>query len=125
MRYAANEYGVIILDVEAHKIIERKRYYDKNSGQWKYFVELLKNNKYIFFSPKFKKNTPAKPFEIGYGYYKGKYGLRKNVVEAATWFEKAATKEAYFYLAEIFKNDPVLKNEDDYNYYMSLYNFGK
>lgn len=125
VRYAANEYGVIILDVEAHKIIERKRYYDKNSGQWKYFVELLKNNKYIFFSPKFKKNTPAKPFEIGYGYYKGKYGLRKNVVEAATWFEKAATKEAYFYLAEIFKNDPVLKNEDDYNYYMSLYNFGK
>lgn len=126
VRYAANEHGLIILDLEAHKVVERKRYFDKSSDQWKYYVELLLNNKYIFFKPKFASaESPANPFNIGYGYYKGKYGLRKNVIEAATWFEKAATKEAYYYLAEIFKNDPALKNEDDYKYYTKLYNSKK
>lgn len=126
VRYSANEFGVIILDVENHKVVERNRYFDSKTQKWEYYVELLKNNNYILFKPRFgSAKSPAKPFNIGYGYYKGKYGLRKNAIEAAAWFEKAATKEAYFYLAEIFKNDPVLKNEDDYNYYMSLYNFGK
>lgn len=123
VRYGANKHGVIILDIETHKVIERKRYYDKTSGKWKYYVELLNNNKYFLFEPRFaSKKSPAQPFNIGYGYYKGKYGLRRNVIDAATWFEKAGTKEAYYYLAEIFKNDPILKNEDDYEYYMNLYN---
>ncbi len=122
VRYSANEHGVIILDIEAHKVIERKKYFDKKSGQWKYYAELLSNNKYILFKCWFSSVKQAEPFNIGYGYYKGKYGLRKNVIEAAAWFEKAGTKEAYYCLAEIFKNDPVLKDEDDYKYYMNLYN---
>ena len=121
-RYAANEHGHIIIDVDTGNIVDRIKYFDKTSNKWKYYVELCTNKKYYLLNAKCKSRRKAKPFFIAYGYYKGCYGLKQNYIEAAVWFEKAATKESYYYLAEIFKDDPLLSNEEDYKHYSKLYN---
>ena len=62
----------------------------------------------------------ARAEEIAYGYYYGEYGLPKSIINAAEWFDRWGTKEAYQMLAHIFRTDPVLGSEEDAQYYERL-----
>lgn len=107
----------IILDPITGDAIPRKRYYDVSQKKWMHFVDVVANKTYMTFQIKADRESKATAFDIGYGYYTGTYGLTKNIIEAAVWFEKADTGEAYRYLSEIFSTDPLLQDEEDAAYY--------
>ncbi len=121
-RFRANENGTaIVIDPDTCEAIERKRHYDRVAGKWIYYMEVISNKSY--FSWKIQNSNPdgkASAYDIGYGYYKGRYGLKQNVIEAVYWFDKAATPKAYECLCDIFKNDPLLADEEFYSIYSRL-----
>ncbi len=114
----------IVIDYESFSCVPTKRYFDISKQEWVYYIELSKNKNYFAISisqPNDSEEIPVS-FFIALGYYYGCYGLKKSIIDAAEWFEKCATKDAYYYLTEIFKKDPLLSNEDDYKYYLKKYN---
>ncbi len=118
LRFPVREQEInIIMDPETCDVVPRKKYYDSIQKKWLFYVELVAKKQYFAFQIKAHEKSKADPFAIGYGYYKGAYGLTKNVIEAAVWFEKASTSEAYRYLSEIFSRDPLLQDEEDAAYY--------
>ena len=114
----------IIIDFETFSCVPQKKYFDISKQEWVYYVELSKNKNYFAFTvnPTGVNNEISSSFTIALGYYYGCYGLRKSIIDAAEWFDKCDTKEAYYYLAKIFKEDPLLSNVDDYHYYLKKYN---
>lgn len=117
-RYGAKENTrSILIDPITCTVIPRKRVFDKKSKEWVYYVEIISEKKYFVLRIDADFQKTASEFNIAYGYYKGRYGLTQNVIEAATRFAAIESKEAYYYLAQIFKDDPLLKNEEDYLYY--------
>lgn len=127
--FRANKEGKYIIDPETCKPVPRESYYDKKSGRRFYYMKLLPYKKYFAFEiiskakdgyEKTEKDVKASCFDIAYGYYRGRYGLKQNMLNAAEWFEKAGDPEAYYYLGLIFRNDPLLADEEDAAYYMKL-----
>lgn len=129
-RYLLNEYSdKIIVDPETCMVVPRKKYYLESLKKWIHYIEVTPLKRYFAFSVQAARKdgtnnriqaNPAEPFDIGYGYYKGCYGLKKNILSAAEWFEKSGTREGYFHLARIFTEDPLLANEEDAAYYRKL-----
>ena len=126
-KYPLNEYSdKIIVDPETCTVVPRKKQYSKLLKKWMHYIEIVPHKKYFAFSLRSEKKggaravMEAKPFNIGYGYYKGRYGLKKNILSAAEWFEKSGTKDGYLHLARIFTEDPLLANEEDAAYYRKL-----
>lgn len=126
-KYPVNEYSdKIIVDPETCTVVPRKKQYSKLLKKWMHYIEIVPHKKYFAFSLRGEKKggtravMEANPFYIGYGYYKGRYGLKKNILSAAEWFEKSGTKDGYLHLARIFTEDPLLANEEDAAYYRKL-----
>ena len=127
--FRANKEGKYVIDPETCKLVPRESYYDKKNDRRFYYMKLLPYKKYFAFeirskvkegSKKTEKDMRASCFDIAYGYFRGRYGLKQNMLNAAEWFEKAGNPEAYYYLGLIFRNDPLLADEEDAAYYMKL-----
>lgn len=129
--FRANEEGKYVIDPETCKLVPRKSYYDKKKRRRFYYMKIQPYKKYFAFAfdsekkredggDKTAEEMRASAFDIAYGYYAGRYGLKQNMLNAAEWFEKAGTPEAYYYLGLIFRNDPFLADAEDAAYYMKL-----
>lgn len=126
-KYRANRHSdKVLIDPEICEIVPRKRYFDKKTNTWGYYMDIVPHKKYFAFHlPSSGGVQPAATFDIAYGYYKGYYGLKKNIISAVEWFEKCDSADGYYYLMQIFKNDPLLADEEDARYYEELYNQSK
>ncbi|MBR1758314.1 MAG: toll/interleukin-1 receptor domain-containing protein [Lachnospiraceae bacterium] len=125
VKHRANEQSSIVtIDIDTMEPVPRYRAYDPETNQWQYFMDLDVPKKYFAFQLNSSggQSHRAKPYEIGFAYYHGLHGLPKNTLDAAEWLDQSATPRAYRLLAEIFKTDPLLRNEEDAAYYESLAN---
>ncbi|MBR5309486.1 MAG: toll/interleukin-1 receptor domain-containing protein [Clostridia bacterium] len=119
-KYRAKESGrIIFIDPETCTVVHRQKHFDRQTNKWDYYYEVVPNKKYFAFAMNTNKPEPivADAFTVGYGYYKGRYGLTQNVLEAVEWFDRADTEEAYRCLCEIFRDDPLLSDKEDFEYY--------
>lgn len=118
-RYPVNAHGRnIIIDPECCQTMQRKKYYDKQNQKWIHYIEVVPYKRYFSFRVQADGISQARKIDIAYGYYKGRYGLQRNILEAAQWFEETDTPEAHYYLGRIFTEDPLLKDPDDARYYL-------
>lgn len=119
----SNPGGTVIIDPDDGSVLPCKREFDSRGNKWSFFAEIVPSKGYLVLNltPDDTRGTAADPFTVAYGYYKGKYGLAKNIVNAAVWFEKCGSRKAYFYLHEIFSADPLLADKNSARYYMDLY----
>lgn len=122
VKFQLNEHSdIIVVDPATCTVVPRKKHYSKSLKKWVYYMEVIPDKSYFSFTLRnANSGRLADPFTIGYGYYKGRYGLKKNILSAAEWFEKSETRDGYLHLARIFTEDPLLANEEDAAYYRKL-----
>lgn len=115
----------IVLDPATTEELPRQKYFDPKQNRWIHYVDLKQKQIYFAFNIR-KHQDPDQPLSrddgypdasIAKGYYFGCYGLKKNNLEAAVWFEKAATAESWYYLGRIFTEDPLLASPEDAAYW--------
>lgn len=104
--------GNYIVDPDTAELVERKKYYDRKKKRWIHYMELVPHKKYFSFQLKAREET-APALQIARGYFWGRYGLKKNLLSAAEWFEEAGTPESWYYLGRIFNEDPLLSDPED------------
>lgn len=116
--YTANEKSdIILIDPTNPQPIKRHRKYNHATGNYETIIDLYDTRSYVAF--KFDDFT-ASPFEMGYAYYFGDFGLEKNNMKAARWFMQSDEPWAYFYLGQIFELDPLLKDTEMSKHYFDL-----
>ena len=114
----------ITLDPETGEELPRRTIVDAQ-GNTKTVVDLVAHKSYFCFCimdvDTNQNRIPMDAEDVGDFFMRGLKGFPKNTYNALVWYEKAKTKEAYRKIAEIFKEDPVFKDEELAEKYMQLY----
>lgn len=111
----------VIIDPETKEMVKRELFFDDHDNMWKANIKLEANRSYLSFQIRYEDSnstiTDANPFDIGYGFYWGIYGLPQNKVTSAKWLIKSDNALAYYFLSKIFEEEPFLFDEiESFNY---------
>ena len=110
---ADRDTAVIIVDPETLQAVHSHQVRNEETGQEETVMDLIPGRRYFSFlcGPKGEPEE-ATAGMIGYGYYMGEYGLKRNWLEAADWLMQADDPESSYYLGYIFTHDPLLQDMD-------------
>ncbi len=105
--------AVIVVDPETLQAVHTRQVRNEETGQEETVMDLIPGRRYFSFlcGPKGEPEE-ATAGMIGYGYYMGEYGLKRNWLEAADWLMQAGDPESSYYLGYIFTKDPLLRDPD-------------
>ena len=109
----------LVIDPVTGEAVHPRYIDDRKQGKKGWFVDIYPNREYLFCDADWNHQF-ASPRDIAYGYYYGENGLPESIIDAAEWFDRWGTKEAYQMLAHIFRTDPVIGSEEDAQYYEGL-----
>lgn len=110
--YSSMDTPYCIIDQITKKPVSPYLVYNEEKGSSETCLDLVSNHRYLAFTVHAKngENT-ADNYDIGYGHYKGLYGLERNWLLAAEYFMQSEKPQAYYYLGVIFLKDPLLHSE--------------
>ena len=119
VEYGANtDSDILIIDLETFEVIKRKKQFDSVKSDWKTTIKLDIDKPYFVVKLQNEESTTDNiTFALGYLY--GLWGLPHNILKAIDLLEEHGSAEAKYVLAKIFENDDMLKDNDDYIYYLT------
>lgn len=121
---ACIEYGadsqsdIIIISLETFEVIKRERQFDSRIGDWKTTINLDVEKPYFVIKTQ-DAEVVADELNPALGYLHGLWGLPHNILKAIDLLEENSSAKAKYVLAKIFENDDMLKDNDDYLYYLT------
>ena len=123
--YSSMDPTICILDTLEKKPVYPYTKYNEDTEEEETHIDLKSGRRYLAFKISARKrltfNIPlddqnngatAPKYYVGYGHYKGEYGLKKNWLLAAEQFMQSNDPRAYYYLGVIFLKDPLLYDKE-------------
>lgn len=115
---ADSQSDIIIIDLDALEVVKRQKQFDSKKNIWKTTIKLSVEKPY-FVAKTQSKETKANEITIALGYLHGLWGLPCNVFKAIDLLEAEGSATAKYVLAQVFKNDELLNDNEDYIFYLS------
>lgn len=115
---ASNKSDIIIISLETFDVIKRQKQFDSSLGVWKTSIKLNVEKPYFVIKTQ-NAEVVANELNLALGYLHGLWGLPHNILKAIDLLEENSSVKAKYVLAKIFKNDDMLKDNDDYLYYLT------
>lgn len=115
---ASDKSDIIIISLETFDVTKRKKQFDSSLGVWKTSIKLNVEKPYFVIKTQ-DAEVIADELNPALGYLHGLWGLPHNILKAIDLLEENSSAKAKFVLAKIFENDDMLKDKDDYLYYLT------
>lgn len=115
---ADSESDIIIISLETFDVIKRQKQFDSIVGDWKTTIKLEIEKPYFVVKTQ-DKEIEADETSVALGYLHGMWGLPHNILKAIDLLEENNSAKAKYILAKIFQNDELLKDDDEYIYYLT------
>lgn len=115
---ASDKSDIIILSLETFDVIKRQKQFDSSLGVWKTSIKLNVEKPYFVIKTQ-DAEVVADELNLALGYLHGLWGLPHNILKAIDLLEENSSAKAKYVLAKIFENDDMLKDNDDYLYYLT------
>ena len=115
---ASDKSDIIIISLETFDVIKRQKQFDSSLGAWKTSIKLDVEKPYFVIKTQ-DAEVIANELNPALGYLHGLWGLPHNILKAIDLLEGNGSAEAKYVLARIFENDDMLKDDDDYIYYLT------
>lgn len=115
---ADSESDIIIISLETFDVIKRQKQFDSIVSDWKTTIKLEIEKPYFVVKTQ-DKVISADETSVALGYLHGMWGLPHNILKAIDLLEENSSAKAKYILAKIFENDDLLKDDDDYIYYLT------
>lgn len=115
---ANSQSDIIIISLETFEVIKRQKQFDPLVCDWITTIK-LEAEKPFFVAKAQGEETPADDLTVSMGYLHGMWGLPHNILKAIDLLEEDGSATAKFILSKIFENDEMLKDDDDYIFYLT------
>ena len=115
---ASDKSDIIIISLETFDVIKRQKQFDSSIGVWKTSIKLNVEKPYFVIKTQ-DAEVAADEINPALGYLHGLWGLPHNILKAIDLLEENSSAKAKYVLAKIFENDDMLKDTDDYIYYLT------
>ena len=115
---ASDKSDIIIISLETFDVIKRQKQFDSLLGTWKTSIKLNVEKPYFVIKTQ-DAEVVADELNPALGYLHGLWGLPHNILKAIDLLEENGSAKGKYVLAKIFKNDDMLKDDDDYIYYLT------
>lgn len=115
---AGCESDIIIIGLENFEVVKRNKKYNQQKSKWEAKIKLDIGKEY--FVAKIKAdNIEVDDITIALGYLHGLWGLPCDIMKAIDVLQSNGSAKAHFILAKIFRNNKLLRDDEDYIYYLS------
>lgn len=115
---ASDKSDIIIISLETFDVIKRQKQFYSSLGVWKTSIKLNVEKPYFVIKTQ-DAEVVADELNPALGYLHGLWGLPHNILKAIDLLEENSSAKAKYVLAKIFENDDMLKDNDDYIYYLT------
>ena len=114
---ANSQSDIIIIDLNTFEVVKRKKQFDLKKGFWTATIKLSVEKPY-FVAKTQSDEVKANEITVSLGYLHGLWGLPCNVFKAIDLLEADSSATAKYVLAQVFKNDELLSDNEDYIFYL-------
>jgi len=110
----------LIIDLGKWCVIKRQATYNSSQNVWNTTIKLIPHAAYFAIQLAAEQTPQLTPELIGIGYWFGIFGLKQDVFRAIEVFESSHSPQALYWLAQLFHNDDILGDNEDYIFYLEL-----
>lgn len=110
----------IIVDPETAQQVRRETYFDEERKEWRAKIKIVPYKSYFAFQIIDEDNDKMAltDREIAKFYRKGIYGFPKDVLQAATYYEKDGSPQSLYEIATLFRSEKSIFDWDAYLEYL-------
>lgn len=115
---ANNKSDIIIINLETFEVIKRQKQFDSIMSDWKTTIKLDIDKQYFVIKLQCEESATDN-MTIALGYLHGIWGISHDILNAIDLLQDDKSAKSKYILAKVFENDDMLKDDDDYIYYLT------